>query len=162
MNLIKTKPLTLDQIDELSAMVAKYTRVGDVVALSGDLGAGKTTFVSRFTNHMRPEPEVSVSSPTYVIHHIYPANMPIHHIDLYRLENPQAVESLGFEEFLGQEGVAFIEWFEKFPKLWTGSTLHLEIKITDMQHREYSFSTSGKKLEHWEEMLVEVKKKWGK
>lgn len=161
MNSVKTKPLTLDQVDALSAVVAKYTHEGDVIALSGDLGAGKTTFVSKFTNHMKPEPEVSVSSPTYVIHHIYPSRMQIHHIDLYRLENPASIEALGFEEFLGIHGVAMIEWFEKFPRLWSGSTLHLKMNIQNIDQRIYDFSSSGKTKNHWEEMIKEISQKWG-
>lgn len=158
MNLIKTKPLTRDQVNSLSQLVAKHIQSGDVVALSGDLGAGKTTFVSLFTNHMQPEPEVSVTSPTYVIHHIYPAKMNIHHIDLYRLENGAMIDSLGFEEFLGQDGVAFIEWFERSPTLWSGPTLTIQIDITDMEHRTYAFSTTGKDQPHWISMLNEIKK----
>ena len=157
MNSIKTKPLALDQIDRLAAVVAKHVQEGDVIALSGDLGAGKTTFVAQFVNHMKPEPEVSVSSPTYVIHHIYPAKMNIHHIDLYRLDNPDAIEALGFEEFLGEKGVALIEWFEKFPKLWTGPTLHIQINISDMDSRIYTFSTTGAPQHHWEKMQLEIK-----
>lgn len=157
MNSIKTKPLPLDQIDALASILASHTCEGDVVALSGDLGAGKTTFVSKFTNHMNPEPEVSVSSPTYVIHHIYPARMDIHHIDLYRLENPDAIEALGFEEFLGEKGVAFIEWFEKFPKLWIGPTLHIQIQIADINTRTYEFTATGKMPKHWEELLGDLK-----
>ncbi len=158
MSLIKTKPLTCNQANGLSQIVAKHIQSGDVVALSGDLGAGKTTFVSLFTNHMKPEPEVSVTSPTYVIHHIYPARMNIHHIDLYRLENGAMIDSLGFEEFLGQDGVAFIEWFERSPTLWTGPTLTIQIEITDMEHRTYAFSTTGMDQPHWVSMFTEIKK----
>jgi tRNA threonylcarbamoyl adenosine modification protein YjeE len=158
MNSIKTKPLTCNQADALSGIVANHIQPGDVVALSGDLGAGKTTFVSLFTNHMKPEPEVAVTSPTYVIHHIYPARMNIHHIDLYRLESGSVIDSLGFEEFLGQDGVALIEWFERAPKLWTGPTLSIRIEIVDMEHRTYEFSTIGKDQPHWLAMRNEIKK----
>lgn len=158
MNSIKTKPLSLDQIDRISAIVAEHVQDGDVIGLSGDLGAGKTTFVSSFTQHMKPEAEVSVSSPTYVLHHIYPARMDIHHIDLYRLDNPNAIEALGFDEFLGEKGVALIEWFEKFPKLWTGPTLHIEINVTDADHRQYTFSTTGKTPSHWDHLFSNISK----
>ncbi|MEZ4845829.1 MAG: tRNA (adenosine(37)-N6)-threonylcarbamoyltransferase complex ATPase subunit type 1 TsaE [Bdellovibrionota bacterium] len=157
MNSIKTKPLALDQIDSLAAMVAQHIQEGDVIALSGDLGAGKTTFVAQFVNHMKPEPEVSVSSPTYVIHHIYPAKMNIHHIDLYRLENPEAIDALGFEEFLGEKGVALIEWFEKFPKLWIGPTLHIQINISNAQTRIYEFNVTSTIPKHWDDLLAEIK-----
>jgi len=155
--IVKTKPLDRNQADALSQIVAQYIQSGDVVALSGDLGAGKTTFVSLFTNHMKPEPEVSVTSPTYVIHHIYPAKMNIHHIDLYRLEGKGVVDALGFEEFLGESGVAFIEWFEKFPNLWTGPLLTLRIEIADANHRIYEFSTRGDRS-HWSTMLEQIRK----
>lgn len=158
--MISTKPISLAASQELCAVIAKHLQSGDVVALSGDLGAGKTTLVSNIAKNMDLEKNTTVSSPTYVLHHIYPAKMPIHHIDLYRLENPDAVVSMGFEEFLGEQGVAFIEWFEKFPHLWTGSTLHIQIQIQDMDHRTYTFMITGPKKQHWLGMFDEIEKKW--
>ncbi len=158
--MISTKPINLNQSAELCAVIAKHLHNGDVVALSGDLGAGKTTLVSNIAKNMQLDKSATVSSPTYVIHHIYPARLPIHHIDLYRLEHAGAAASMGFEEFLGEEGVAFIEWFEKFPTLWTGSTLYIQIQIANADQRIYTFKTTGPQLKHWTGMFDEIQKKW--
>lgn len=160
MNLVKTKPFTLDQINALTICVAKYLREGDVVALTGDLGAGKTTLISKVAQHMGLQPGSNVSSPTYVIHHIYPAKFPIHHIDLYRMDNAAQVNQLGFEEFLGKNGVVFIEWFEKFPHLWAGPTLHIQIEILDLDHRQYTFMVNGPVQDHWTQLFDEIQKRW--
>lgn len=156
MSSVKTKPLNQDQANSLSQLVAQYLCSGDVIALCGDLGAGKTTFVSMLTSYMEPEPGVVVTSPTYVIHHVYPAKIPIHHIDLFRLEDKRVVDVLGFEEFLGEQGVTLIEWFEKFPKLWDGPLLWMHIKITDSNHRIYEFDSRGQ-VPHWEKMMQKIK-----
>ena len=160
MNSIKTRPLNLSEIDKLSEAISKNLKNGDVIALSGDLGAGKTTLVSHIAKHMDLENGATVSSPTYVIHHIYSARMPVHHIDLYRLEHAGAAASMGFEEFMGEEGVTLIEWFEKFPTLWTGPTLHIQINLHNADQRIYPFRATGPENRHWTGMFDEIQKKW--
>jgi tRNA threonylcarbamoyl adenosine modification protein YjeE len=153
MKSIQTKPLNLEQSEKLCELIANHLQEGDVITLSGELGAGKTTLVSNIAKHLQLQPGFQVSSPTYVIHHIYEAKFPIHHIDLYRLENENAVVHLGFEEFLGQRGIAFIEWFEKFPNLWKENRIRIDIRMPNITHRTYEFTFEGSKIpEHWNKM----------
>ena len=142
MKSIQTKPLQLSSLDGLVRSFSSMIKSGDVVTFSGELGAGKTTFVKLLASKLGLQ-DGEVSSPTYVIHHIYPARIPIHHIDLYRLESLTQVESLGFEEFMGVDGVTFIEWFEKFPSIWSDSRMHIEIAISNEEYRSYKFTYFG-------------------
>lgn len=154
---VNTHPINLDQIDRLTSIIAKHFKNGDVVALNGEMGAGKTTLLSSIAKHLHLQKGQNVSSPTYVIHHIYKADVLIHHLDLYRLNRIEEVEELGFEEFLGKEGVTFIEWLANFPTLWSGTTLQIDIEIENLDQRRYTFSVTGNIPAHWNQLLETLK-----
>lgn len=95
----------------LGQRLADLVRVGDVIALFGDLGAGKTT-LARALIQAQTQPNQDVPSPTYTLVQTYEGrSAPIWHFDMYRLEAPEEVHELGFEETV--DGVALIEWPEK-------------------------------------------------
>lgn len=105
----------------LAQQLSQALTGGEVVALSGPLGSGKTTFAQHLAKTLGFTG--SVTSPTFTLLQTYePAKLPngqpvtIHHLDWYRLENLQELEALGLEEYLGQAGtVTLIEWADKFP-----------------------------------------------
>lgn len=90
---------------------------GAVLCFFGGLGAGKTTFIKGLAAGVAEYPEEHVSSPTFVILNIYEGKRVVYHFDLYRLQNEEQFLSLGFDQFLGQQGVACIEWAEKIQGL---------------------------------------------
>ena len=103
---------------ELSATL----RAGDVVLLSGDLGAGKTTFVRGLAEGLGIDPR-EVSSPTFTLVHEYRGNgLTLYHADLYRLENA-ATDDLGLEEIGVKDGVLAIEWPDRLTHELPGATL---------------------------------------
>ena len=96
-----------EETKSLGAKLAAYLRPGDVVLLTGDLGAGKTTFVSGVAEALHCEEDVI--SPTFNILKCYfKGTLPLYHIDAYRLEG-QNME-LGLEEYIEGDGACFIEW----------------------------------------------------
>ena len=96
---------------EFGAAIAGLLKPGDVVALYGGLGVGKTTFTRGLIRKLAPEVE-EVPSPTYTLVQVYEApDFPIWHFDLYRLESPAEMEEIGWDET--SEGVAIVEWPEK-------------------------------------------------
>jgi tRNA threonylcarbamoyladenosine biosynthesis protein TsaE len=97
-----------------------------VLALSGDLGAGKTTFVKGIVEGLLGNP-LQVQSPTFVYLHLYQGKFPIHHFDLYRLQNFEQFLALGFEEYFSMHGICVIEWSEKILSLLPAHTLFIHL-----------------------------------
>jgi tRNA threonylcarbamoyladenosine biosynthesis protein TsaE len=80
-----------------------------IIALSGDLGAGKTTFIRGIVSSLEAD-EREVCSPTFTYLNIYQGRMPIYHFDLYRIPSAQEFEAAGFDEYLQADGICCIEW----------------------------------------------------
>ncbi len=99
---------------------------GDVISLSGDLGAGKTAFVQGIAIALGVER--GVTSPTFTIVHEYDARYPIVHLDVYRLNSFQEVIDLGFEEYLDPEAIVLIEWGEAIAPMLPRRHLEVEIR----------------------------------
>ena len=108
--------------------IAATLRAGDVLALCGDLGAGKTHFVKGLAAGLGVA--ASVTSPTFTLIHEYPAGrLPLYHLDFYRLESEDDALRIGFEEYLDAGGVLAIEWADKFPALLPAHTRWLEFRV---------------------------------
>ena len=94
----------------------RSARKGDVFALIGNLGAGKTQFVKGFVAGLGSSAEVT--SPTFVLVHEYGGGrLPVYHFDFYRLDNSEAVLRLGFDDYVFGEGVSLIEWADRHSDL---------------------------------------------
>jgi len=111
-------PLPNEQATEaLGATLAARLKPGDVVGLKGDLGAGKTTLARAIIRAAAADPDLIVPSPTFTLVEVYDTPRGSYwHFDLYRLDDPQQVYELGWEEALA-EGIAIIEWPERLGPL---------------------------------------------
>ncbi len=107
MNYVSAAP---EQTLALGEAVGRHARAGDLLALVGELGAGKTLFVGGLARGLGVDPATPVSSPTFTIMHRYAGRLPLYHIDLYRLDTPAALYDVGLEEWLDGDGVAAVEW----------------------------------------------------
>jgi tRNA threonylcarbamoyladenosine biosynthesis protein TsaE len=100
------------ETEALGAQLGGSLKGGEVVLLSGDLGAGKTVFVRGLARGLGLDPD-EVASPTFVLLTTYPGARPLHHADLYRLHGNGDETELGLEELPGPNGVLAIEWAER-------------------------------------------------
>jgi tRNA threonylcarbamoyladenosine biosynthesis protein TsaE len=107
---------------------------GDVFALSGDLGAGKTQFVKGFVAGVGST--AGVTSPTFVLIHEYgDGPLPVYHFDFYRIENHEALSRLGFDDYVFGDGVTLIEWADRFPSVVPSHARWLSFKLRDENTR---------------------------
>lgn len=97
----------------LAAALAERLRIGDIVWLEGDLGAGKTFFARGLLRALGVPESVPVTSPTFALMHEHEGRVPIRHLDLYRLGEADELVELGIEEAL-EEAVVVIEWGARF------------------------------------------------
>jgi tRNA threonylcarbamoyladenosine biosynthesis protein TsaE len=113
--------------------LAQTLEAGDVIALEGDLGSGKTELVKGIAEGL--EVDASVHSPTFVLHHRYPGRLPIEHYDLYRLQDMAWVDS-GLDE-PAPDAVTLIEWPERAAVLETWATTLIRLRARNEQTREF-------------------------
>ena len=129
---------------KLASKVAQRIREGTVVCLEGSLGAGKTLFVQSMARTLGVQGEVT--SPTFNLMNIYEGFCPIVHFDLYRLNNEDELEDIGFYEYTDfPEGIVFIEWGEKFPESLPDDYFRIEIeRLKETRNmRRITFSCVG-------------------
>ena len=113
---------------ETRALARRLSRClvgGDVLLLQGDLGAGKTEFVKGLAEGLQVTD--LVTSPTFTLLNVYHGVIPLYHFDLYRLEDAEELDNIGFAEFLGGDGVAVIEWPDRFPLEMPSEHIRVEL-----------------------------------
>jgi tRNA threonylcarbamoyladenosine biosynthesis protein TsaE len=135
----------------VGAALAPILRPGDVVSLTGDLGAGKTTLVQGAARGLGVEE--AVLSPTFTLVREYRGSVPVYHLDVYRLDRIQDVIDLGFEEIIDRGGVVFIEWGDAIEALLPDSHLQVELTLFDGDDngRRLAITGRGRRwAERWE------------
>ena len=105
-----------------------------VVLLIGNLGAGKTTLAKGIVRGRGAAREEEVSSPTFTLIHEYGAG--VYHIDLYRLDEPRQVATLGLDELFDRDALVLIEWGERFPHLMPAERTEIRIRNAGGDARE--------------------------
>ena len=121
--------LTLPTKEDLAAFAAAFARglrPGDVVALSGPLGSGKTAFVRAVVQTLHGADQSA--SPSFTFRHHYDGDPPIEHIDLYRIDDPHELAELGLEEALDGRSIALIEWWRNAPEAIPSRRYEIEIE----------------------------------
>jgi tRNA threonylcarbamoyl adenosine modification protein YjeE len=114
---------------------------GAVVALSGELGAGKTTFVRAAVRGRHGEDQTT--SPTFTFWHRYPGDPPIDHLDLYRVQRSEELRELGLEDAFNGDSIVFVEWWTRAPQLLPDERFEITISgagdtprtVTLIEHR---------------------------
>jgi tRNA threonylcarbamoyladenosine biosynthesis protein TsaE len=120
---------TVSSEEELRAFASAFARrlrPGDVVALSGPLGSGKTAFVRAAVEALHGAGDVF--SPTFTFRHHHAGDPPVEHLDLYRIEDPRECVELGLEEAFDGRSIAFVEWWRNAPDLIPPRRYEIEIE----------------------------------
>jgi tRNA threonylcarbamoyladenosine biosynthesis protein TsaE len=120
---------------ELGRRIAAELPQRAVVLLIGNLGAGKTTLAKGILSGLGVAEPEEVTSPTFTLIHEYGAGR-AYHIDLYRLDTRQQVETLGLEEILDREAVVLVEWGERFPDLFSAGRIEIQLQTISESRRQ--------------------------
>lgn len=128
---------SLDETGKIAEQIAdRFKGSGGVIALIGELGAGKTTFVQFFAQALGIKDKVI--SPTFVLvrQHEFGHKRWLYHIDLYRLEDMESIKMLGIDELIDNQNIVLIEWAEKMADLLPKNSLLIKIKKLSENKRE--------------------------
>jgi tRNA threonylcarbamoyladenosine biosynthesis protein TsaE len=118
---------------------------GDVVALTGELGAGKTQFIKGLAAGVGIENSAYLSSPSFTLIHEYPGEIPFYHMDFFRLAKEEEAEALGLEEYFQGGGITAIEWADKISSLLPKELLSIRIAYVAKNIRFLEIAGNGKR-----------------
>jgi tRNA threonylcarbamoyladenosine biosynthesis protein TsaE len=127
----------------LGAFLGKYLTNGSVIALSGELGSGKTCLTQGIARGLQVPEDLYVTSPGYTLINEYPGRLRLFHADLYRIGNVVELDEIGLDEIMGCDGITVIEWAEKMIELLPKERLFISISIVDHQTRRFDFKGCG-------------------
>lgn len=116
---------------------------GDVVALVGELGAGKTTLVKGIVQGLGVTDRRAVKSPTFSLVHTYEGRMPVYHFDAYRLEDTQEMLDIGSDEMISGDGVAIVEWADKVSGCLPKEYLQITLTAVSAHERKIELRIYG-------------------
>jgi tRNA threonylcarbamoyladenosine biosynthesis protein TsaE len=140
-------------IPDLAATEAFGRRLGErlfpgaVVALVGQLGAGKTHLTRAIAEGLGVKNPAAVNSPTFVLIQEYPARLPIYHFDAYRLSGSREFVELGVDEYFRGEGVCLVEWADKVSSTLPAEHLQIHIEVIDENRRTFTVTWEGTRYE---------------
>jgi tRNA threonylcarbamoyladenosine biosynthesis protein TsaE len=125
---------------ELGRRLAGELPPRGVVLLTGNLGAGKTTLAKGIISGLGAARPDDVASPTFTLIHEYGGGR-VYHVDLYRLDEPRQVATLGLEELFERDAMVLIEWGERFPRLMPAARTEIRIRVSGGEEREFQVDT---------------------
>jgi len=144
----------------LGGAIGEMIEPGDILALWGELAAGKTLLARGIAAGLGVAPEVRITSPTFTIINEYQARLRLYHLDLYRIASPYELETLPWQESLFGNGVAVIEWPERLGRLLPADRWDIRFSITGDESREITICGRGRRnrtrMAKWAETLKKV------
>ena len=135
-----------DTID-VGKKIGKLLKEGDVIALVGNLGAGKTVIANGLCCGLGVK-EGYITSPTYTIINQYDGKIPVYHIDLYRLKNSSELYNLGWDEYIYGHGTCIIEWADRAGEMLPEEYLTVNIEVTGKNKRKITLQAKGESYEN--------------
>ena len=136
---------SIEETMALGERLAKQLKAGAVVALSGDLGSGKTVLTKGIARGLGVKHARYVNSPTFVIVKEYRGKLPLYHFDLYRLNTQSALDIEGFEEYFYGDGVVVVEWADKIRTHLPSSYVEVTLKVTGESTRKITVKNIKRK-----------------
>jgi len=136
-----------DETLEFGRRLGALLEAGDVVALTGPLGSGKTTLTKGIALGLGVEDPREVTSPTFVLIHQYQGRVPIYHLDAYRLKSAAEAEALGTEEMFFGDGVVVVEWADRIAGALPPERLDVDLEVKGEAARALTLRPLGERCE---------------
>ena len=152
---ISAKTFSVEETRDLASFLSKVFQAGDVVVLSGDLGAGKTAFTQGLGLALGVEHPIT--SPTFTLANKYEGELTLNHLDVYRLEHFQEVEELGLSELIDSNSLTVIEWGNVISSVLTEGYLEISLSLGEsLDERTIEFRLIGQQWVGRESELVSL------
>jgi len=142
----------------LGKRIGRLLGPGDVVALVGELGTGKTHLIKGLAGGAGVKRFSYISSPSFTLIHEYPGKVPVIHVDLFRLRTEREAEDLGLEEYFQGLGITAIEWADKIPSLLPKDVLRIHLYHTGERTRSIEVIGKGYRYEEIVDNLAKLLK----
>lgn len=138
---MKFESFSAEETYALGKKLGEEAKPGAVYCLSGDLGVGKTVFTKGFAVGLGVTD--TVNSPTFTIVQVYNGRMPFYHFDVYRIEEPEEMEEIGYEDYFYGDGACMIEWAELIGELIPANAVKVRISKDLQKGTDYRLITVG-------------------
>ena len=131
---------------EIGTIIGRTLQKGQVIALIGDLGSGKTCITKGIARGLDVPGSYYVTSPTFTLINEYPGRLTLYHIDVYRLSGSRDLDDMGYEEYFYGDGVIVIEWAEKIMDVLPVESMIIKMKYIDEHCREITISGAAESI----------------
>jgi len=131
---------SVDETQKLGKIIGTAVTGGTVLALTGDLGSGKTAFVQGLARGLEVPDDYYITSPSYTLINEYPGRYPLFHADLYRISDPVDMEDIGLYEILHNSGVVAIEWADRIEQKLLPDSINIHFELTGEKSRKISIT----------------------
>jgi len=148
------KILSFEELTNLAVKLSDFAKADDVIALIGDLGTGKTTFVKTIAKELGVKGNIKSPTFNYVLEHLG-GRLPLYHFDVYRLSDPMEVYEVGYEDYLHNGGLVLIEWADIITSELPKEYIEIKLFHNDEVSRKISIEFIGNK-EREKELLTYV------
>ena len=146
--------VSAEQTWEIARFIGGKLRKGDVLALSGELGSGKTCFTGGLARGLGVNEKYQITSPTFTLINEYPARFKLYHFDVYRLNGYSEFEDLGYEEYFCSDGIVVIEWAEKIVQILPANTFFISFEYIDENRRKIIIKGDKSRVK---ELAIDIK-----
>ncbi len=147
--------ININKLNKLSNILSSLLEPSDMVGLTGELGAGKTTFIKSLSSHFGVSQE-KVVSPTFILLQSYEGTHTLYHWDLYRLQDEKELLALDYEEYFYGAGICLVEWFDKLNRLKPSHYILIHFQMLPNSDRKICITGEG---EREKKMISEIEKR---
>jgi tRNA threonylcarbamoyladenosine biosynthesis protein TsaE len=151
---IKVQSLSSEDTFRIGAIIGARADKGDIIALIGDLGTGKTRLTQGIAAGLAVPAAYPITSPTFTLINEYPGRHVLYHFDIYRLEGSKDLEDMGYEDYFYGDGVVVIEWAERIRDILPEGVLFINITYLNEDKRELIVTGNKAKINIIKNLLI--------